>query len=109
MSAEGGSIGVGIVGAGFAASSHVDALRRLPRVRLAGIVGSSPERVRPAADRLGIERVYPDLDAMLADDGVAAVREEAAHLLHEREVPVVEADARGEGCDARGSSQPSCL
>ena len=82
MRAEGGSIGVGIVGAGFAASSHVDALRRLPRVRLAGIVGSSPERVRPAADRLGIERVYPDLDALLADDGVAAVHNCTPNAAH---------------------------
>ena len=66
-------IHVGVIGAGFAASSHLDALSRLPEVEVAGLVGRSPERTRAAADRLGIERVYPDLDGMLADPGVDAV------------------------------------
>jgi hypothetical protein len=46
---------VGIVGAGFAASSHIDALRRIPNVRLEGVLASSPERTAAAAERLGVE------------------------------------------------------
>jgi predicted dehydrogenase len=75
-------IGVGIVGAGFAASSHVDALRRLPAVRIAGVVGSSEERARSAAGRLGVERVFPDLEAMLGDAHVDAVHNCTPNVAH---------------------------
>src|SRR4051812_31087604 len=68
MSGDGAPvIRVGLVGGGFAASSHVDALRRVRGVEVAGLVGSSPERGRAAADRLGAGRAYPDLDALLGD------------------------------------------
>ena len=67
------TIGVGVVGTGFAASSHLDALSRVAGVRVAGVVGRTPERARAAADRLGVDRVYPDLDALLADRQVQAV------------------------------------
>jgi predicted dehydrogenase len=66
-------IGVGIVGTGFAASAHVDALSRLPNAVVMGLVGSSPDRARAVADRLGVERVYPDVDALLDDASVDAV------------------------------------
>jgi predicted dehydrogenase len=73
---------VGIVGTGFAASSHVDALARVPGVRLSGLVGSSPERAREAAERLGLDPsiVAPDLDAML--DQVDAVHNCTPNYLH---------------------------
>jgi predicted dehydrogenase len=48
---------VGIVGAGFAASSHIDALARLRRVEIAAILGSSKERTAVAAARFGIDPV----------------------------------------------------
>ena len=44
----------GIVGGGFAASSHIDALSRLKRVEIGGLVGSSAERTSAAAERLGV-------------------------------------------------------
>jgi predicted dehydrogenase len=64
---------VGVIGTGFAASSHLDALSRIPGVEVAGVVGSSPERGAAAARRLGVDRAYPDLDALLGDDDVDAV------------------------------------
>src|SRR3954468_6995805 len=45
-------IRVGIAGAGFAAASHLDALRRLENVQIAGLLASSPERTQAAAERL---------------------------------------------------------
>jgi len=55
---------VGIVGAGFAASSHIDALRRIPNVRLEGVLASTPDRTAAAAQRLGVEAVA-SLDELL--------------------------------------------
>ncbi len=59
-------IRVGVVGTGFAASSHLDALARVRRVEVAGVLGSSTERTRAAADRLGVERAFTSLDELLA-------------------------------------------
>jgi predicted dehydrogenase len=65
-------IGVGIVGGGFMAEVHSRAARAA-RGRLIGIVGSSPDRSRDAADRLGIETAVDSLEALLADDRIDVV------------------------------------
>jgi predicted dehydrogenase len=70
-----------IVGAGFAASSHVDALSRLRHVEIAGLLGSSPERGRKGAARLGIGRTYASLDEVL-DDGVDVVHNCTPNAAH---------------------------
>jgi predicted dehydrogenase len=56
---------VGVVGTGFAASSHLDALSRVRDVEIAGVLGSSIERTRAAAERLGVERAFASLDELL--------------------------------------------
>jgi len=73
---------VGIVGAGFAASSHIDALRRLPDVEVAGIAGSRPERSEQAADRFGIDRAFPDWRALVQYDAIDAVHDCTPNHLH---------------------------
>ena len=75
-------IRVGVIGTGFAASSHLDALARLRGVEVAGILGSSPERSRAAAERLGVGRAYPGLEALLDDDSVDAVHNCTPNHLH---------------------------
>ena len=70
-----------VVGTGFIGPAHVEALRRLG-VEVTGIVGSSPERARPKAEALGIERVYPDYEALLADDSVDVVHITSPNQLH---------------------------
>ncbi|MFQ5594433.1 MAG: Gfo/Idh/MocA family protein [Anaerolineae bacterium] len=70
-----------VVGTGFIGPAHVEALRRLG-VEVTGIVGSSPERARPKAEALGIERVYPDYEALLADDAVDVVHITSPNQLH---------------------------
>jgi predicted dehydrogenase len=56
---------VGIVGTGFAASAHLDALSRVHGAEVAGLLGSAPERTREAAARLHVDRAFGSLDELL--------------------------------------------
>jgi predicted dehydrogenase len=75
---------VALIGGGFIGPVHAEALRRIG-VEVVGLMGSSPERARPLAARLGIPRVYRDLDELLADESVGSVHvasPNAAHFEH---------------------------
>ncbi|MCI0682514.1 MAG: Gfo/Idh/MocA family oxidoreductase [Gemmataceae bacterium] len=61
-----------LIGAGFIGPVHVEALRRLDRP-LAGVLASSPDKSRQAAQVLGMPRGYASLDELLADPAVGAV------------------------------------
>ncbi|MGZ4155054.1 MAG: Gfo/Idh/MocA family protein [Actinomycetota bacterium] len=74
-------IGVGVVGGGFAARAHIDALRRVAGVRIAGIAASTPERSRAVAGELGLPAV-DDYRAMLDDDSIAAIHDCTPNDLH---------------------------
>ena len=56
-------------GAGFAAGSHLDALRRLGTVHVTSVLASSPERTAAAAERLGADPIGT-LDQLLEADVV---------------------------------------
>jgi predicted dehydrogenase len=71
--ADRGLIGAAIVGGGFAAASHVDALRRVDGATPLGVLTSSPERSREAGERLGLDRAYGSLEQLLADPDVDVV------------------------------------
>ncbi|CAN5186063.1 Gfo/Idh/MocA family oxidoreductase [soil metagenome] len=71
-----------IVGGGYAAERHVDALRHLDDVEIAAIVGSSEERARAAAQRLGVGRWTADLAEALADASVDVVHVCAQKDMH---------------------------
>ena len=77
-----GRVRVGIVGTGFAASSHLDALARVPSVEVAGIAGSGPERAQEAAERFGVPRSFPSWTAMLEDDAIDAVHNCTPNHVH---------------------------
>jgi predicted dehydrogenase len=77
-----GPLRVGIVGTGFAATSHADALARLPGVRLFGLAGTSKDKAEAAAARLGAERGYADFRAMLDDPDVDAVHDCTPNYAH---------------------------
>jgi predicted dehydrogenase len=79
---EDARLGAAIVGGGFAAASHVDALRRLEDAMPLGVVTSSPERSREAAVRLGLERSYGSLNELLTDEGVDVVHNCTPNHLH---------------------------
>lgn len=71
---------VGVVGTGFIGPVHVEALRRLG-MEVAGICGSSVQRAAPKGEAMGL-RVYPDYDAMLADERVNVVHLTSPNHLH---------------------------
>jgi predicted dehydrogenase len=75
-------IKVGIVGTGFAASSHVEALRRLPGVDVVALAGRTEERASDAARRLGVPRSVGDYRALLVDDSIGAVHNCTPNHLH---------------------------
>ncbi|MBA2724470.1 MAG: Gfo/Idh/MocA family oxidoreductase, partial [Actinobacteria bacterium] len=76
------AIRVGIVGTGFAAASHADALRRLPQVEVAGIAGSSKRKAEEAAGRLGIGRAASSYEDLAADDSIDAIHNCTPNYLH---------------------------
>jgi predicted dehydrogenase len=71
-----------IVGSGFAATSHVDALRRLPGVEVAAVVGRTVERARAFADRFGIPQALASVEDVLADDSILTVHNCTPNDLH---------------------------
>jgi predicted dehydrogenase len=70
-----------VVGTGFIGPVHVEGLRRAG-VQVGGIVGSSPDKSRIAAQRLGLPRGYGSLDEVLADKSVDVVHLTTPNRLH---------------------------
>jgi predicted dehydrogenase len=70
-----------VVGTGFIAPVHIEALRRLGRPMLA-VAGSTPERGNEMAERLNITRTYPSLEALLADPMISVVHLTTPNYLH---------------------------
>jgi predicted dehydrogenase len=63
---------VAVIGTGFVGPHHVDAARRTGLADVVAVAGSSVERARPVADRLGIEDVRT-ADEVLADPAIDVV------------------------------------
>ena len=70
----------GIIGTGFIGPVHVEALRRLG-VQVAGIC-DIPERVWPAAERLGIPRAFSDYREMMSAPDIDVVHITAPNRFH---------------------------
>jgi predicted dehydrogenase len=70
-----------VIGGGFIGAVHVEALRRIG-VAVVGLLGSSPERASGVARRLGIPRVYRDLDELLGDERVGVVHVASPNAHH---------------------------
>jgi predicted dehydrogenase len=72
---------VGIVGTGWMAETHTEALRRLG-VEVAGVAGRTPARAREVADRLGLATAYDSVEALVKDDSLAAVHVTSPNDVH---------------------------
>jgi predicted dehydrogenase len=72
---------VGIVGTGWMAATHTEALRRLG-VEVAGVAGRSQARAKEVADRLGLATAYDSVEALLADGSLAAVHVTSPNDVH---------------------------
>lgn len=89
---------VAVAGTGFIGPVHVEALRRAGQT-VVGVLGSSLEKSRAAAGRLGIPRGYGDLDDLLADDAVEAVHLASPNRLHFEQARAVLAAGRHVLCE----------
>ena len=74
-------VGAAVVGTGFIGPVHVEAVRRLGH-RVVGVVASSADKSRAAADALGLEEGFPDLAAALADRRVEVVHLASPNVAH---------------------------
>lgn len=74
----------GVIGTGFIGALHVETLRRIG-VTVAGVAGSSSERARDSALKLGVPRGYADYAELIADptiDVVHITSPNGQHYLH---------------------------
>jgi predicted dehydrogenase len=76
------SILVGVAGTGFAATSHLDALARVPEVEVVAISGSNAERTRALAARYGVPHAYDGHDQLLEHAGLDAIHNCTLNRLH---------------------------
>jgi myo-inositol 2-dehydrogenase/D-chiro-inositol 1-dehydrogenase len=65
-------IRIGLVGAGFIASRHVESLTGIPGVAVAGVADPRPDRAEQLAERAGA-RAYPTWDRLLDSERLDAV------------------------------------
>jgi predicted dehydrogenase len=82
------SLTAAVIGTGFIGGVHVQMLRRLG-VRVAGVLGSSPERGAKAAAGMGVARAYASLDELLADAAVDVVHVTSPNHAHYEQVKAI--------------------
>src|SRR4051812_18059364 len=72
----------GILGTGWAAGRHAEALRRLPGVELAAVAGRDPAGAAAFAERHGVASVRPSAAALLEDPSIDAVHVCTVNAVH---------------------------
>ena len=75
-------IRVGVLGTGFAAAAHLDALARRPGVVAVAVAGSDAQRAERLAARHGVAHAYGSYAELLAHDGLDAVHNCTVNRLH---------------------------
>ncbi|GGE12331.1 dehydrogenase [Marinithermofilum abyssi] len=64
---------IGIVGTGFSARAHVEAIRRIPGLEVVSVVSRSKERAEAFARKFGIPKALDGVQELIADQDVDAV------------------------------------
>ncbi len=75
-------IGMGLIGPGFVAEHHIDAVRRLGDVEVVAIAGSSDESAKKKAAQYKVDRAYGDYRALIADPDVQVIHNTTPNYLH---------------------------
>lgn len=75
-------IGMGLVGPGFVAAHHIDAVRRLGFVDVVAIVGAEPRSARRRAAEWGVAKVYANVEELAADPEIHVVHNTTPNHLH---------------------------
>src|SRR5262245_32412055 len=91
-------LGAAVVGTGFIGPVHIEALRRLGRP-VVGILASTPEKGRKAAEALGIAKAYDTYADLLADRDVHAVHLASPNRLHFEECKLALAAGKHVVCE----------
>ncbi len=73
---------MGLIGPGFIAAQHIEAVRRLGDVEVAAIAGSSLERARQRAAEWCIGKAYGDYHELIADPAIDVVHNTTPNHLH---------------------------
>src|SRR5579871_1537394 len=75
-------IGMGLIGPGFVAAHHIDAVRRLGDVDVIAIAGSSQQSADKKAKEYKVSRAYGDFHALIADPDVQVIHNTTPNYLH---------------------------
>ena len=73
---------MGLIGPGFVAGHHIDAVRRLGDVEVVAIAGSSQESADKKAGQYKVDRAYGDFHALIADPDVQVIHNTTPNYLH---------------------------
>ncbi len=77
-----GRIGMGLIGPGFVATHHVDAVRRLGDVDVIAIAGSSDEAAQRKAKSLRVDKAYGSYRDLIADPAIEVIHNTTPNHLH---------------------------
>ena len=75
-------IGVGLVGPGFIAQHHIDAVRRLGDVDVVALAGSTLESTQKKAGELKVDRSYATFQELVNDPSVHVVHNTTPSYMH---------------------------
>lgn len=75
-------VGMGLVGPGFVAAHHLDAVRRLGDVDIIAIAGSSQDSANKKARAYKVDRAYGDYHSLIADPAVQVIHNTTPNHLH---------------------------
>ena len=75
-------IGMGLVGPGFVAEHHIDAVRRLGDVDVVAIAGSSQQSAEKKAREYKVDRAYGDYKELIADPDIQVIHNTTPNHLH---------------------------
>ncbi len=73
---------MGLVGPGFVAAHHIDAVRRLGDVDVVAVAGSSEGSARKKAQEYKVERSYGDYRELIADPDVQVIHNTTPNHMH---------------------------
>jgi predicted dehydrogenase len=73
---------MGLIGPGFIAAQHIEAVRRLGDVEVLALAGSSSESARRRAAQWCVERSYGDYRQLIADPDIDVVHNTTPNHLH---------------------------
>ncbi len=75
-------IGMGLIGPGFVAAHHIDAVRRLGDVDIVAIAGSSQASAERKAREYKVDRAYGDFNALIADPDIQVIHNTTPNYMH---------------------------